>query len=323
MAVISVLGGGAWGTALAQEATVAGHEARLWMRDAGQAAALAAAGENTRYLPGIPLSDKIAPTADLAGLEPGEALLAVVPAQALRGTLEKLAALGWPPRPVVLCCKGIERESGLLMTEVAREVLPGWPLAVLSGPTFAKEVARGLPTAVTLAAEDDALAERLAALIGTRTLRPYVSGDPVGAEVAGAVKNVIAIACGMVEGLGLGENARAALITRGLAETGRLAAAKGGRPESLLGLAGIGDMSLTCNSPTSRNFALGRAVAADEKRGGALAEGAFTAGAVVSLAANLGVEMPIAEAVAAVLDEGASPADQARALLRRPFRKES
>lgn len=322
MTGVAVMGAGAWGTALAQEAANAGNSVILWGRDAGQVEAIAGQRENQRYLPGIPLSDAIMPTADRAALAPGEALLAVVPAQALRDNLQALADLGLSPRPLVICCKGIERSSGLLMSEVAAEVLPDWPLAVLSGPTFAGEVARGLPTAVTLAAEQESLADRLVALLGTKTLRPYASPDVISAEIGGAVKNVIAIACGMVEGLGLGENARAALITRGLAEMSRLAVAKGGKPGSLMGLAGIGDLSLSCNSPTSRNYRLGLTLARGEERPASLAEGAFTASAVVALAGRLGVEMPIAEGVAAVVDEGESPADRARALLARPFKKE-
>ena len=319
---VGVLGAGAWGTALAQQASQAGRSVLLWGRDAALIEAMGQSRENRRYLPGIPLSEGIALEREITALAETDLILAVVPAQALRANLDVLSGLSWTPRPLVICAKGIEAGSGLLMTEVAAEVLPDWPLAVLSGPTFAAEVARGLPTAVTLAAEQEGLAEELAAALGTKTLRPYASRDVISAEVGGAVKNVIAIACGLVEGLGLGENARAALITRGLAEMARLAAAKGGGPQGLMGLAGIGDLSLTCNSPTSRNYRLGLALAKGGDAPGDLAEGAASAPAVVALAARLGVEMPIAEAVTAVLQEGADPMEMARGLLSRPFRRE-
>ena len=319
---VGVLGAGAWGTALAQQASQAGRSVRLWGRDAALIEAMARSRENSRYLPGIPLSEGIALERYIAALAETDLILAVVPAQALRANLDVLSGLSWTPRPLVICAKGIEAGSGLLMTEVAAEVLPDWPLAVLSGPTFAAEVARGLPTAVTLAAEQEGLAEDLAAALGTKTLRPYASRDVISAEVGGAVKNVIAIACGLVEGLGLGENARAALITRGLAEMARLAAAKGGGPQGLMGLAGIGDLSLTCNSPTSRNYRLGLALAKGGDTPGDLAEGAASAPAVVALATRLGVEMPIAEAVTAVLLKGADPMEMSRGLLSRRFRRE-
>ena len=322
MGTIAVLGAGSWGTALAQGAASAGHGVKLWGRDPRQIEDLRRTRENRRYLPGITLSQTIEPTADLAALEPGEALLAVVPAQTLRGNLRALDLAGLSPRPLVICAKGIEQNSGLLMSEVAADELPGWDLAVLSGPTFAGEVARGLPTAVTLAAEDAAMADRLAELLGTRNLRPYAAGDIIGAEVGGAVKNVIAVACGIVEGLGLGENARAALITRGLAEITRLAVAKGGRALSLMGLAGLGDLSLTCNSRQSRNYRLGLAVASGQERPSDLAEGYFSAPAVLALAGSLGVEMPISAAVTKVLHEGGDPAEAASGLLARPFRRE-
>lgn len=322
MATLSVMGAGAWGTALAQGAAAAGRRVWLWGRDPEQLAALRSDSENRRYLPGIPLSRQIMPTSDLSDLAEGEALLAVVPAQALRANLQALATLRLEPRPLILCAKGIELETGLLMSEVAEAALPGWPLAVLSGPTFASEVVRGLPTAVTLAAKKTELAERLAALVGTRSLRPYASGDVIGAEVGGALKNVIAIACGIVEGLGLGENARAALITRGLAEMTRLAVAKGGRERTLMGLSGLGDLTLTCNSRQSRNFRLGLALGRGEARAQELAEGAYSAPAVLSLAERLSVELPISAAVAAVLGEGRAPAEMAEALLSRPFKRE-
>jgi glycerol-3-phosphate dehydrogenase (NAD(P)+) len=229
----------------------------------------------------------------------------------------------------VVCAKGIELATGALMTEVLADTLPRAPCAVLSGPTFAAEVARGLPTAVTLATADAALGQRLIAALGSRALRPYLSDDPVGAEIGGAVKNVEAIACGIVVGRGLGENARAAVITRGLAEMVRLAQAKGGRPETLMGLSGLGDLTLTCTSPQSRNYSLGLALGAGETLaailGGrrSIAEGVQSAPAAVALAARVGVELPIAASVAAILHGGAAVDEVIERLLTRPFRPES
>ncbi len=325
---IAVAGAGAWGSALASVCCRADHKVLLWGRDADLIAALNARHENPAYLPGIALSDAIEATDSLADLAAARLCLLAVPAQALRGVAEELAGVLGPDVPVVLCAKGIEEGSNLLMTEVAAEALPGRPLAVLSGPTFAAEVARGLPTAVTLASDDRDLAARLVVTLGSRSFRPYLSDDPLGAEIAGAVKNVLAIACGIVAGRQLGDNARAALITRGLAEMSRLVLARGGKPETLMGLAGLGDLTLTCTATQSRNYsfgvALGRgddvATATAASRG--VVEGRFSAAATVAMAGAYKVEMPICAAVDAVVNAGAALEPTIAALLARPFKAE-
>lgn len=324
-----VLGAGAWGTALAQATASAGNDVHLWMRSPDAALAMAAARENSRYLPGVPLAEAIQPTASLTAAEEADAAILVVPAQHLRQWGTALAAHLAPGVPLLLCAKGIEAGTGALMSEVARECLPGHEVAVLSGPTFAAEVARGLPTAVTLACADQETGWRLVEMIGTRSLRPYWSHDVIGAEVGGAVKNVLAIACGITLGMKLGDNARAALVTRGLAEIGRLSRALGGERETLMGLSGLGDLTLTCNSPQSRNMSLGIALGEGKTLADILAsrvsvaEGASTAGPLAALAARLGVDMPICGGVRAILEDGASPASILEALLSRPFRAEA
>jgi glycerol-3-phosphate dehydrogenase (NAD(P)+) len=326
---VTVVGAGAWGTALAAVIRATGRTVTLWAREAEVAAAINAGHENEAFLPGIALDPEIRATPDLAAAQRGAMLVVLAtPAQFVRDTARRLAPEIAPAVPVLLAAKGIEQASGALMTEVLVEALPGAPVAVLSGPTFAAEVARGLPTAVTVASADPALAERIAQRLGSARFRPYVSADPVGVEIGGAVKNVIAIACGIVSGRGLGENARAALITRGLAEIVRLALAKGGRRETLMGLAGLGDLTLTCNALQSRNFSLGAALGAGKSLSGVLAErrsvaeGVATAPAVVALARRLGIDMPIAEAVDAILHRGAAIDEAIRALLARPFKPE-
>ena len=325
---IGVIGAGAWGTALALAARRAGREVVLWARDPALAKEIETRHQNPRYLPDIPLDAEIRATATLAEAAACDALLLVTPAQALREIAGQMAPHLGPARPLVVCSKGIERGSGLLMTEVLAEVLPGRATAVLSGPTFALEVARGLPTAVTLAAEDAALGAVLVKALGSRAFRPYLSGDIVGAQVGGAVKNVIAIACGIVAGRRLGDNARAALITRGLAEVTRLGRAKGARPETLMGLSGLGDLTLTCTSGLSRNYSLGVALGEGETLTAlmagrrSVAEGVFSAGAAVALAETLGVQMPISGAVDGILNQGAPIEAAIEALLARPFRAE-
>ncbi|MBI4966678.1 MAG: NAD(P)-dependent glycerol-3-phosphate dehydrogenase [Rhodospirillales bacterium] len=326
---IGIIGGGAWGTALAQTARRGGRTALLWAREPEVVEAINARHENPLFLPGLALDPAIAATADPARLvRESDAVLAVAPSQFLRPTLS-LFAPHWPADlPLVICAKGIENGTLALMTEVAEQTLPGRPIAVLSGPTFAAEVARGLPTAVTLACKDAALGPKLVAALGTRSFRPYLSDDPVGAEVGGAVKNVLAIACGIVAGKGLGDNARAALITRGLAEIVRLALARGGRAETLMGLSGLGDLILTATSTQSRNFSVGLALGqgrplADILSGkSSVAEGVFSAGATVALAQRHGIEMPIAQAVDAVVNRGAGTEAAIETLLARPFRSE-
>lgn len=325
---IGILGAGAWGTALAAAVTAAGRQALLWTRTPALAQEINEAHRNEVYLPRISLNPSIRATSDAQELHDLDALLLVVPAQHLRAITGPLHDILPEDLPLVLCCKGIERSSGKLMTEVAAEVLPGRPQAVLSGPTFAAEVAAGLPTAVTLASNDETLAAALAESLGNRSFRPYRSNDPVGAEVGGAVKNVIAIACGIVQGRGLGENARAALITRGLAEIVRLGLAKGGRAETLMGLSGFGDLTLTCTAVQSRNYALGLALG----EGGdfedlmsvrlTVAEGVESAAAVTTLAQGLKIEMPISKAVNAILHQGADIDAVIGGLLARPFTTE-
>ena len=325
---IAVIGAGAWGTALAQAAVSAGREVVLWAREPALAEAINATHENPTYLPGIALDPTVRATGDLSEAGRAEALLLVAPAQHTRAVAGALAGLAGDDTPVVVCSKGIEQNTGALMTEAVAEALPGNPLAVLSGPTFAAEVARGLPTAATLAARDPKLGADLVVALGSRRFRPYLSGDPVGAEIGGAVKNVIAIACGIVAGRGLGDNARAALITRGLAEIGRLSLAKGGKAETLMGLSGLGDLTLTCSAMQSRNYSLGAGLGQGKTMAEILAgrqsvaEGVFSAAAVTELAARLSVEMPISAAVDQVLNRGADLDETIEGLLARPFRAE-
>lgn len=327
---VAVIGAGAWGTALAGVASDAGRDVTLWAREPEVAAAIRDHGENSVFLPGIPLPGAIDVTDDLATAAAGaDAILLVVPAQHLAAVAERLAPAAGAGVPFVVCAKGIATATRRLMTEVLDDATPGRPQAVLSGPTFAKDVAQGLPAAVTLAAWDEALAAELVDALGSRTFRPYAGTDPVGAQIGGAVKNVAAIACGIVAGRGLGENARAALITRALAEITRLGVAKGARTATFTGLSGLGDLTLTCTSSTSRNHAFGEALAAghakDEilARRPSVAEGAYTAGAVAAMAGELGVDMPICRAVDAVLNHDADVTATITDLLARPFKAET
>lgn len=326
---IAVVGAGAWGTALAQVAATAGREVTLWAREAELVQSVNTAHENTVFLPGIALDKSIRATGDLEEAAEADALLMVTPAQHMRRVLEELAPHVAEGKPVVLCAKGVEQSTNYLLTEVLAEAMPQARPAVLSGPSFAAEVARGLPTAVTLACEDEAVAEALTHAIGITTFRPYYSSDLIGAELGGAVKNVLAIACGIVEGKKFGDSARAALTTRGFAELTRLGLAMGARAETLMGLSGLGDLILTCNSTKSRNMSLGLALGEgktlDEIMGArnSVSEGVHSATAVVALARKHGIEMPIAEAVAAIVT-GAAKVDEAIAsLLSRPFRSEA
>lgn len=329
MSPIGVIGGGAWGTALAQVCARAGQPVRLWAREAEVVEAINARHENPLFLPGVALAETITASDELVWLSACDPILAVTPAQHMRSTLTALAPHLAPGVVLVLCAKGVEQGSLKLMTEVAEETLPSVTVAVLSGPSFAGEVARGLPTAVTLACADDGCAEAVAARIASPLFRPYLSSDRIGAEAGGAVKNVLAIACGIVEGRGLGRSAHAALITRGFAELTRLAVALGGRAETVAGLCGLGDLVLTCSSPQSRNMSVGLALGQGESVAEALAgkrtvaEGVATAPAVAALADRLGVDMPICRAVADILS-GAIDIDAAIAdLLSRPLRSET
>ena len=326
---LAIIGGGAWGTALARVAARAGARVMLWARDPAVVAAINERRENPFYLPGIALDPTIAATTDAAiALAGAEAVLLVVPAQFVRGVLARLAPLLPEGLPLLSCAKGIEAESLQTMSEVAAEIAPTSPIAVLSGPSFAAEAAQGLPTAVTIASRDPGLARAFVAALGGGRFRPYSSPDPIGAEIGGAVKNVLAIACGIVEGKSLGNNARAGLITRGLAEMVRLGLAKGARPETFRGLSGLGDLVLTCTAMQSRNYALGAALG----RGASLAtalgsrrsvvEGIATAAAVVRLAARLHIDMPISAAVDGVLHRGTAIDMMIDELLSRPYRSE-
>ena len=323
-----VIGGGAWGTALAQVCARAGLDVTLWAREPEVVADIRARHENKTFLPGVALDEKVGATGDLRDLGTCDMILVVAPAQHLRSVLADLSPHVRAGLPVVLCAKGVEQGSLKLMTEVAAEALPQAALAVLSGPSFAGEVARGLPTAVTLACPDEALGLAIAEAIATPTFRPYLATDMIGAEVGGSVKNVLAIACGIVEGRGLGRSAHAALITRGFAEMTRMAEALGGEAETVAGLCGLGDLVLTCSSPQSRNMSVGLALGGGQTLEQALAgklsvaEGVASAPAVRALAAKLGVETPICEAVAAVL-AGKVDVDTAIAgLLSRPLKPE-
>jgi glycerol-3-phosphate dehydrogenase (NAD(P)+) len=326
---IGIIGAGAWGTALAQSLSRAGRAVVIWAHEAETVAALNRDHANAVFLPGIALDPAIRATSSLGEAAAADAVLLAVPAQHLRAIGAALAAAAPVPVPVVVCAKGIEVATGALMTEIVAATLPGRPCAVLSGPTFAAEVARGLPTAVTLACADATLGRSLVDALGSRTLRPYLADDPVGAEIGGAVKNVLAIACGIVIGRGLGDDARAALITRGLAEMVRLARAKGGRAETLMGLSGLGDLTLTCTSLQSRNYTLGvalgegQALAAILAGRRSVAEGVTSAPATLALAQRLGIDMPIAAAVDAILHRGAAIDAVIEALLARPFRSEN
>lgn len=321
---IGVVGAGAWGTALANVAARAGRDVILWARSPEHAADMSASRENVRRLPGVRLEAAVAPTSDLSDLARADAILLVAPAQSTRSVAADLFRGGVRPGvPVAVCAKGIERGSHAFLSDVVGEAMPGHPAAALSGPSFADDVARGLPTAVTIAAEDEALARALCVALATSTFRLYHSSDLRGVEIGGAAKNVLAIASGVAAGLGLGASAQAALIARGFAELRRFARAWGGRDETLMGLSGLGDLVLTCGSMQSRNFALGHALGRGEKPPEKLAEGAFTAAALVEMARARSIEMPISEAVAAVLEGRESASGAVVALLARPPRSEA
>jgi glycerol-3-phosphate dehydrogenase (NAD(P)+) len=322
---IGVIGGGAWGTALAQVAAAGGEKTLLWARESEVVEAVNAAHENRLFLAGIPLNPAIRATGSLDDLLNCGALLVVTPAQHMRSVL---AAMPRMKTPLVLCAKGMEEATTKLMHDVAREEQPDAPIAVLSGPTFAHEVAAGLPAAVTLAVEDEAMGERLRTRLARPSFRPYLSADVIGAEIGGAVKNVLAIACGVVEGRRLGLNARAALISRGFAEMTRFGLARGARAETLAWLSGLGDLVLTCSSTSSRNFSLGKGLG--EGRAAAelladrrtIAEGAYTAPVLQRAAGEAGVDMPIVAAVNALLSGEASVEEVLERLLSRPLRSE-
>lgn len=328
MSWLAVVGAGAWGTALAVRLAER-NRVVLWARDPARAAAIARARGNDPYLPGIPLPERVRVTADpAAAIEGAQAVLIVVPVQHLRAVAKRFAAF-WPAAvPAVICAKGIEAGTFRLPSEILAEVLPAAPPAVLTGPSFAHEVARGLPAALVLAAQDAPLREALRARLAIDRLRLYASPDLIGTQLGAAAKNVIAIAAGVVEGAGYGENARAALITRGLAELSRLILAEGGRVETASGLAGLGDLVLTCTGAASRNHSLGVALGRGERLEAILTdrrgvtEGVATAPALVARARTRGIELPIAEAVADLLAGRALASELADRLLSRPPREE-
>lgn len=327
----AVLGTGAWGTALANVIARArpGERVVLWGRDPARVARLAEMRENTDHLPGVPLEDGVAPTTDLGSLALAPAVLVVTPAQATRASLEALAHALTPGQPLVMCSKGIERASGAFQSEVAAEAAPGHPVCVLSGPSFAADVATGKPVAVTLACANDAPTQTLLDLFRIPTFRVYLTDDLLGAQIGGALKNVLAIACGIVDGKGLGESARAALISRGFAEMVRLGLNIGARVETLSGLSGLGDLVLTCSSAQSRNCSLGMELGQGRpldqilKARASVTEGVASAQPVLAMARERNLEMPISEAVARIT-AGAVTVDEAILdLLSRPLKTEA
>jgi glycerol-3-phosphate dehydrogenase (NAD(P)+) len=318
---IAVIGAGAWGTALANSAARGGRNVTLWARDPAAVAAIAATREAPR-LPGVRLDASVIVTGALAEVAHADAVLLAVPAQALRTAAIAIAPHVSRNIPVVACAKGIERGTRRFMTEVIAETLPHVMPAILSGPSFASDVARGLPTAVTLACRDEAVAAALTGALGSPAFRPYHTTDVRGVEIGGAAKNVLAIAAGIVQGRKLGASATAALVTRGFAELARFGRAYGARTETLTGLSGLGDVILSCASPQSRNFSFGIALGAGRKPDGKLVEGAFTASVLAEMAKEKNIEMPIAAAVAAVLDGTLSVDAAIESLLTRPFRSE-
>jgi glycerol-3-phosphate dehydrogenase (NAD(P)+) len=325
---VAVIGGGSWGTALAAHLARSHHDVRLWVRDPALAAAIAARAENPRYLPGVVLPPFLA-TSDLSpALAGAEIAIVTIPSEFCREAYRALQAQAAPGTVIVSATKGLELDTGRRMSEVAAEEMPGSPLAVLSGPSFALEVAQGQPTTVVVAAYELATAERVQRAVSTRSFRAYSSDDVKGVELAGALKNIIAIAAGIVDGLGLGHNTAAALITRGLAEITRLAVALGARPDTLSGLAGLGDLVLTCTGGLSRNRRVGQALGAGRALGPTLAslsmvaEGVRTTLVACALAKSAAVEMPIAEQMRAVLYEGKPPREAVEELMLRSLKRE-
>lgn len=329
MTKISIIGGGAWGTALAMAAARAGSTVCIQAREPEVVSAINEAHENTVYLPGHRLDSNIRAVTDpLQAIDAADAILLVTPAQHLRAMMATLDASVRETQSVVICAKGIEQETSALMSEIVIEISPAIKPMVLSGPTFAAEVASQSPTAVTLASVDAEKGAALANAIGTPYFRVYLSDDIIGAQIGGAVKNVLAIACGIVQGRKMGDNTRAALITRGLAEIVRLGRAKGAKAETLMGLSGLGDLTLTCSATQSRNFSLGMALGSGQtltdimNERNSVAEGVFSASSVVDLAKMLGVEIPICRAVDNILNQGSDIDREIIELLNRPFTAE-
>jgi len=329
MQKIAVICAGSWGTAIAQVAAAAGRDVSLWAREPNVVEAINSNHENAEYLPGIQLHENIKATTDhTETLYDAEAIFMVSPAQHMRSVLEQMKANIKPGIPMVLCSKGIEVATGMLMSDVLGEICPETPYLVMSGPTFASEVAKGLPAAVTLATHDNPIGKDVAEAIRNKSFRPYVTSDPLGAEIGGAVKNVIAIACGIVYGRKLGENARAAIMTRGMAEIKRMGMALGAKPETFLGLSGMGDLTLTCNSPQSRNFTLGVMRGEGQTlneiltKSRQVTEGVATSNSVLDFAQKNAVDMPICKAVNDTLHNNVSVDDTITALMSRPLTQE-
>ncbi len=323
-----VIGGGAWGTALAQTLRLAGRDVLLWAREAETVNDINSRHVNRTFLPGVTLEPGLRATSNLADAAHADALLMVAPAQHVRVICQQLSRSLKQDQPIVLCAKGLEQASGQMMSDIIEAELPNATLAVLSGPSFAADVARGLPAALTLACRNEDLGKRLAERIGYKHFRLYWSNDITGVELGGAVKNVLAIAAGIVDGKGLGASAHAALVTRGFAELRRLGDALGARPETMMGLSGLGDLILTSGSPQSRNMSLGRALGQGRTLADILAErvavteGIYTAAAVVKRAREFNIEMPISEAVHAILEGRATVDEAISGLMQRPFKAE-
>jgi len=322
---VGIIGGGAWGTALAQVQAVAGRKPLLWARESAVVSAINNEGENTPFLPDVDLHANVRATSDLDEVAAAKTLLLVTPAQHTRSVLQSIGAEKLAGKNLVLCAKGIEIETGELLSVIVHEVAPDATVAVLTGPTFAREIAKGLPSAVTVAAPDIATARALANDLGSKAFRPYASDDVAGAEVGGAIKNVLAIACGIVAGKQYGDSARAALLTRGMSEMMRMALALGGRRETLMGMCGMGDLVLTANSMQSRNFSLGYALGEGKTQADvlntrtAVTEGVHTARAAKNLMQKLKIDLPVMSAVHAVLHEGQNVNTVIDTLLSRPF----
>jgi len=323
---IGVIGGGAWGTALAQAMANGGRDVLLWARESDVVASINVKHENATYLPNIKLSENLKATEDIHKAAKCDVVLLVTPAQHMRTTLQNIKNDVSHGNTLVICSKGIELDSGKLLSKVCEEELPDTPIAVLTGPTFAREIAAGMPGAATIGVKDESLGLKLQKALGVKGFRPYISEDIIGVQLGGAIKNVIAIACGVVNGRKMGDSARAALLTRGVAEIARLGTAMGAKKETLLGMCGIGDLMLTCSSMQSRNFSLGTALGEgktlEEILGSrnAVTEGVHTAASTLALAKRHAVDMPITEAVNDCLS-GEKTIDEAiEDMLNRPFK---
>jgi glycerol-3-phosphate dehydrogenase (NAD(P)+) len=326
---VGIIGAGAWGTALAQVISAAGRDVTLWARESDLVSYMQTHHENNQFLPDIKIDPSIQVTESISEVTNCDIILVVVPAQHLRATLKSIKSSLRKGQPLLICSKGVEIETGLLMSQIAEQEVPNAPIGILTGPTFATEMAKGLPSAMTLAYIDTEQATAIMDALSSRNLRLYHSKDIIGAQLGGAIKNVVAIACGAVHGLGLGENARAALMTRGIAEIGRLASSMGAKKETLMGMCGFGDLVLTCSSMQSRNFSLGsdlgkgRSLEDIMAERNAVTEGVHTSQALMVMAKNHAVEMPIAEAVYKCLNEDMPIRDAVNHMLQRPLRSQA